>query len=101
MPTVELRREREDPFQVRKSDPVEERASRNWTFTSHHDRSSTDDPTFGYHAGRMKKTRQRSGEDESTGDVSEGETEENAAVNELLEKYTTFFDGPLHVEAEE
>ena len=101
MPTVELRRERNDLFRVRKNCPVEERASHNRTSTSHHDQSSTDDSIFGYRAERRRKTREKSEEDEPSGNVSEDESEEDAAVNELLEKYTTFFDGALHVEEEE
>ena len=56
--------------------------SKSWLFDSEGDQSSEDESTTGYHAkGKGEK-------DEATQTEAEDESEENAVVNELLEKYT-------------
>ena len=64
---------------MRKKDPQ----SKSWLFVSEGDQSSEDESTTGYHAKRKGE------EDEATQTEAEDESEENAVVNELLEKYTT------------
>ena len=76
--TNELRREKDNLLLVRKKSSP----SRKWLFLSEGDQSSEDESTTGYHA------KGKGEEDEATQTEAEDESEENAIVNELLEKYT-------------
>ena len=57
-------------------------SSKTWLFDSEGDQSSEDESTTGHHA------KGKGEEDEATQTEAEDESEENAVVNELLEKYT-------------
>ena len=70
---------------LRKKSPTRVRSSRPWIFGSERDQSSEH--------GTAKYLDVEGEKDESMGAEPEDESEENAAVDELLEKYTTFFDG--------